>query len=256
MKKTLKLITVITLIFFGSTILAQNATKEFTTSIENKHKKDIFFSKKYISYDVAIVFGGKPYLEGNFTQETGGGKIKLTKKDGSIIVFDGIQVYGKGIADKNKGKARFNIFTWPYFLGAPYKLNDGGTKWSDFTNQKWNNESLETGKLSFEPETGDAPDDWYVIYKNKENILVGAAYIVSFGKGKEAAEKEPHAIKYNNFTDVSGIPFSTDWSFHLWNLEEGYTDLIGEVKLSNIKFLNEADFTIPEGSNLIESPKK
>ncbi len=250
-----KLILSASIFFFCASLLGQKTTENFTKSIEKSHSKEMFLSQKYISYEIDIKFGGKDYMTGTIIQETGGGKIKILKKDGSIILFDGESVYGKGIVEKGESGARFDIFTWSYFLSLPYKLNDKGTIWSDFSKHKWGKEQLETGKLSFQSGTGDAPDDWYVIYKNDKNKLVGAAYIVSFGKGKKEAEKEPHAIKYNNFTDVKGISFATDWTFHMWNLKEGYTTLIGEVKLNNISFLKSADFSVPEGSKKIEAPK-
>lgn len=252
MKKLSVFILLFTLIF---NLSAQNKTEEFTSSIETKHQKEMFMSKKYITYDIDIKFGGKTHLIGTIIQEPGGGKIKIIKKDGSVVLFDGTNVYGKGIPAKAKGGARFDIFTWVYFLGLPYKLNDKGTIWSDFSNQKWGNKKLNSGRLSFKSGTGDAPDDWYVVYKNEENILEGAAYIVSFGKGKKAAEKEPHAIKYNKYITINDIPVATNWTFHMWTLKDGYTDTIGEVQLKNIKFVEKADFAIPSGSEKIENPK-
>jgi len=235
---------------------AQITLENFTSSIEKKHNKEAFLQKNFISYDIDIKFGGNDYLKGTILQETGGGKIQITQENGSIIVFDGDKVYGKGVSDKKKGKARFDIFTWPYFIGMPYKLDDKGTVWSNASKNIWDKEKLATAKLSFESGTGDAPDDWYIVYKNEDNSLAGTAYIVSFGKGKEAAEKEPHAIKYNDYQTIEGIPISTNWSFHLWSIEEGYTETIGEVKLSNIKFLKEADIRVPEGTVIIENPNK
>jgi len=252
----MKQLLIIALLAFSIQINSQKTAKEFTNLIEGKHLKANFLNQKFISYDIEVSFGGKKVLQGNFTQETGGGKIKLTKSDGAIVLFEGNEVYGKGIPEEGKGSARFHIFTWPYFLGLPYKLNDGGTIWSDFSEQKWGTDTLATGKLAFESGTGDAPDDWYIVYKGTNNTIAGAAYIVSYGKGKEAAEKEPHAIKYNDYRMIEGIPFSTDWSFHMWNLEEGYTDTIGKVVLKNIKFLNEADFSIPTQSVVIKNPNK
>ncbi len=252
----MKKLVIVFIVIFTLQANAQNSAKEFTNKIETKHRKSDFMSQKFISYDISVSFGGNEVLKGNFTQNTGGGKIKLTKVDGSVVIFDGKEVYGKGIPEKAKGSARFHIFTWPYFLGLPYKLNDGGTVWSEFSDQKWGTGNLATGKLSFESGTGDAPDDWYIVYKNEDHLLEGAAYIVSYGKGKEAAEKEPHAIKYNDYEMIEGIPFSKNWTFHMWSLTEGYTKEIGLVKVSNIQFLTETDFTIPEGSMPIPNPNK
>lgn len=230
----------------------------FTQSIEKAHNKEIFLNKNAVSYEVEVAFGGNTILEGTITQLTNGGKIRIDKKDGTKIIFDGNQAF-LCPKDKQDPMARFHIFTWSYFFSFPYKLNDEGTKWGSVVNKNWGNMKFmyPTSKLTFAKGTGDAPDDWYVLYKNPNtDILEGSAYIVSFGKGVKEAEKEPHAIKFNDFITIENVPFATNWTFHLWNDSEGYGDQIGEVKLSNIKFLENtrALFNKPENSILIEAP--
>jgi hypothetical protein len=46
-----------------------------------------------------------------------------------------------------------------------------------------------TEKLTFKSGTGDAPDDWYVVYADKKTNLLETAYIVTLKAGKEEAEK-------------------------------------------------------------------
>lgn len=235
--------------------IAQNSISEFVSSVEKTHQKEAFLSKEAITMNINVKFGGKDYLEGTLTQTTGGGNIKIKKKNGATIIFDGSKVYAKGIAADKLGGARFDIFTWSYFLGLPYKLNDGGTKFSEAVSKKWGAQFYNSAKLSFESGTGDAPDDWYVLYQNPETkVLEGAAYIVSYGKGKEAAEKEPHAIKYDGFKTVGVVPFPTSWSFHMWNEKEGYGKQIGSVEISNIQFITAADFSVPKNAILAEAP--
>jgi len=229
---------------------------DFTQNIEKVHQKETFLSKSAISYAVKVAFGGNTILEGVITQLTNGSKIRIDKKDGTKIIFDNKEafIYPNNAEDP---MARFHIFTWSYFFSLPYKLNDNGTIWNAKTQKKWGEKQFDTSKLTFNSGIGDAPDDWYVIYKNpKTNILEGAAYIVSFGKELAEAEKEPHAIKFNNFITVEGVPFATNWTFHMWSDTEGYGDQIGEVKLTNIQFLEdtEALFKKPENSKLIPAP--
>lgn len=244
---------VLAILLFQVTIFTAQEKPQFTSSIEEAHKKEAFMSQKYLKYTIDITFGGKQHLKGEITQETGGGKIKIEKQDGSLIIFDGKEVYSLGIKEEDMGAARFDIFTWSYFLGLPYKLNDQGTIWSNFEENKWGTKNFDTGKLTFESGTGDAPDDWYIIYKNPEtNMLGGAAYIVTFGKGKEKAEKEPHAIKYNKIKLIKSIPIATNWTFYMWSLKKGYEKVIGEVKLSNIKFINEAEFIVPQKAKKVK----
>lgn len=245
MKKRLLLLRLGSLISLG--INAQNDAISFTSTLEDAHRKEAFLSRKILMYDIDIQFGGKPYFKGKVIQTSGGHKIKIEKVNGETILFDGKEVLASGIAAEKLGRARFDIFTWSYFLGLPYKLNDQGTRWSDFMKNIWGDRQLDTAKLTFEVGIGDTYDDWYVVYQNPTTkMLEGAAYIVSFGKGKEAAEKEPHAIKYNNFINVNGIPISTRWTFHMWSQEKGYGTQIGEVNLNNVLFVDKADFSMPK----------
>jgi hypothetical protein len=40
-----------------------------------------------------------------------------------------------------------------------------------------------------------------------------AAYIVTSYNDKEVAEKNPHAIQYLEYKDISGTPIATKWCF-------------------------------------------
>ncbi len=229
----------------------------FTQSIEKAHNKTKFLSNKAVSYDLKVAFGGNTILDGTITQLTNGAKIRLDDhNDGSKVIFDNKEVFISP-SDANDPMARFHIFTWSYFFSLPYKLTDNGTVIGSTVSKKWGEDTKETAKLSFTAGTGDAPKDWYVIYKDQSsNILEGAAYIVSYGKDVAQAEKEPHAIKYSNFTTVEGIPFATKWTYHMWTDLDGYGDKIGEATLSNIKFLDNTKelFNKPENSKILEAP--
>lgn len=231
--------------FFGKQY-AQNESndgKSFTTSIEKAHEQDKFNSNNAVAYTLKLSFGGSPRIDAKITQLTDGSKIRIDYADGKTVIFDGSQVYGFPKTADFKG-ARFDIFTWSYFFALPYKLNDGGTNWANTEKHKWGGTDYPTNKLTFNDGVGDTPDDWYIIYKNPESsLLEGAAYIVSYGKDLAKAEADPHAIKYANFTTTNEVPFATQWTFHNWNLEKGYTDQLGEGTLSNIEFVKkEASF--------------
>ncbi|WP_010181141.1 DUF6503 family protein [Aquimarina agarilytica] len=228
----------------------------FTQKIELTHKKEAYLNHKAISFDINVKFGGKDYLSGTLTQLTNGTKIRLDNKNTTKVIYNGDDVF---ICPKTAeiGGSRFDIFTWSYFFNLPYKLNDPGTIWSTPTKKPLNGSLHQTEKLSFETGIGDAPDDWYIVYKNAiDNTLAGAAYIVSFGKDLAAAEKEPHSIKFNNYQNVDGIPISKKWTFHNWNEKDGYGDQIGEATISNVKFLDvdNALFAKPEDSKPVLAP--
>tara|TARA_R110002012_G_scaffold116415_5_gene264145 strand:- start:842 stop:1669 length:828 start_codon:yes stop_codon:yes gene_type:complete len=230
---------------------------EFTAAIEMAHQNDAFLDKDAVQYDFSVAFGGNTIFEGVITQETDGSMIHMMKKDGSIIVFDGAKVFASNEADLTNPMTRFHIFTWPYFFSMPYKLNDAGTIWEDEKAMTWGDTAFPTARLSFENGVGDTSEDWYEVYKNPEtNVLAGVAYIVSYGKGVEAAEKEPHAAKYNELTMIDDVPFATNWSFHNWNPEDGYTNQIGLATIKNIQFVNKEDsfYAQPDGAGEVAMP--
>lgn len=238
-------------------VVEVNEINEFTAAIEMAHKKDAFLDKDAVQYDFSVAFGGNTIFEGVITQETDGSMIHMMKKDGSIIVFDGAKVFASNEADLTNPMTRFHIFTWPYFFSMPYKLNDAGTIWDDEKAMTWGDTAFPTARLSFENGVGDTSEDWYEVYKNPEtNFLAGVAYIVSYGKGVEAAEKEPHAAKYNELTMVDDVPFATNWSFHNWNPEDGYTNQIGLATIKNIQFVNKEGsfYAQPDGAGEVAMP--
>jgi hypothetical protein len=222
--------------------------KTFSQKIEIAHKKDAFLKKEAIQFDASIEFGGNQIFNANITVSTTSDIAKITYKNGDEIYINKEKVFVSPSLKDNKG-IRFNAYTWSYFFLYPYKLSDTGTKWNDNFKTKETNNIFDVAKLSFEANIGDAPDDWYVVYTDKKtHLLQHVAYIVTLGKTKEAAEADPHAIKYENYKLINGIPFATNWSFYGWNIEKGLSDKIGNAQITNINFVEDfrENFTIPE----------
>ncbi|MDO6738141.1 hypothetical protein [Wenyingzhuangia sp. 2_MG-2023] len=221
-------------------------------AIQNAHHKDHFLSKEAIQFDIAIAFGGNEILKGNMTLTTDSSKGLIALEDGSKIYTLNNKVYYTPNI-KNEKRVRFNAYTWSYFFLLPYKLSDQGTQWDEFEKTTLNGEEKNSQRLTFASGTGDAPDDWYYIYSDpKTNLTSAAAYIVTLGKTKEAAEADPHAIKYSNYQSVDGIPFATNWTYWGWNKTEGLTKQIGEATLSNIHFINNTNDLFVPPADFIE----
>ncbi len=227
----------------------------FVKSIEKAHKKDQFLKHKAVSFNAHIFFGGKEHLNGKITMLTNSTKIRIDKKDESKLIYTGEQVF-LCPEDANEKGARFDMFTWTYFFGLPYKLSDPGTKWELKNPKPLNGVEHQTAKLTFEKGIGDAPDDWYVLYSDNQNVLQAAAYIVSFGSNGDTskAESDPHAIHYKGFKMIDGIPFATQWEFYGWTEEKGLTDKLGEATITDITFLNEEGtiFETPDNAKEIK----
>jgi len=235
---------------------ALSISNQVLNNIEKAHKKDQFLKHKAVSFNINIIFNGNERLDGKITMLTNSSKIRIDKKDTSKLIYDGKNIL-LSPEDANDKGARFDMFTWTYFFGLPYKLNDPGTKLELQDNRSLNNISHTTAKLTFEAGTGDAPDDWYIIYADpKTKLLQAAAYIVTYGSNGNTAkaEEDPHAIHYKNFITVDNIPFATTWEFYGWTTEKGMTDKIGEATITDIVFLEDEGllFDNPKDSKTID----
>ncbi len=220
-----------------SELRSQDLKKEVSlvTMIEQEHNKLAFLDKKNVSFDINLEFGGKKRLEGRITLSTDSRNGKIESKDGNVIIFkDGDVFCSRGMEGN---RARFAAYTWSYFFMFPYKLSDEGTNWKTYENGKLKDQIYDAQKLTFDKGIGDAPDDWYIVYSDKDTHLINtAAYIVTAGATLEEAEKDPHAIEYCDYKEVAGIPIASTWRFWGWQPEQGLTDQLGNAQISNISF--------------------
>jgi hypothetical protein len=251
MKKSL----IITLSFFIFTVksFTQVLTKpqggyadDFVKSIEEAHNSTNFKIHKTISFDVEITWGGKPNLQATVTSLTSSGKVKMQTANGAIVLFDGKDFYLNSDPNGYK-RARFDVMTWQYFFFAPFKLHDKGVMVERDIDRLSEDTPFNTAKMTFAKGTGDSPDDWYMLYKNMQtNRLEGMAYIVTFG-GKKSQEATPHAITYHDWTTLDGVSFPTTWKFREWSAEKGFSTVLGEGKIKNIRWVKNLKgvFTLP-----------
>ncbi len=240
------------LVFLGTTIMAQNKTT-FVKEIETTILADKFHVKEAISFHIDLSFGGKSSFKGEVISSTNSSWIKVIKDDGTTLIFDGKKAWISPAAKNYKG-ARFDMFTWQYFFMAPFKFSDGGTKWKELGDQKYTeNTLLKSAQLTFESGTGDASNDYYIVYKDQNNLVKAMGYIVTYGgKSIAAAEKNAHAIVYNDYRKVNGIPIAHQWFFHNWSKETGLRDEIGNAKISDVKFLKEKNINHQKTNDAIE----
>ena len=226
----------------------------FAEKVEATHKKSLFVSKELVNFDLDLWFGGNKRMECQITMSPDFSRIRMELSDGKVLIYDGEEVYQMGDTTEYK-TARFDIFTWPYFFAFPFKLTDPGTNWENTTYYSLNGRPYASKKLTFDAGVGDAPDDWYIAYADKESYrLYAAAYIVTMGRDQEKAEEDPHAITYENYQMVEGVPIATQWGFWGWDGDQGLTKKLGQAEISNIAFLpmNEALFEAERPMKKIE----
>lgn len=235
-----------------ATTPSAKAPATFADKVAAAHAKADFKAYEAVQFDIQLFFGGNERLNGTITLSTDSRRGVVTTKDGTQVFFQDDKVFCAPETE-NMASTRFMAYTWAYFYMLPYKLNDPGTVWNDYPDKKLSDKVYLTSKLSFEPGTGDAPDDWYVLYADPDSkLLQVAAYIVTAGKDKAEAEKDPHAIEYLNYQNTGGIPIATEWKFWGWQADQGLTDQLGNANLSNIQLLKSAGDLFTPPTNFIE----
>ena len=103
---------------------------------------------------------------------------------------------------------------------------------------QWEGRKYLTSLQTFEAGRGDTPDDWYHLYFDPEsNLLRGMGYIVTYGKPRNEAEKDPHGLLYESYQDFGGILISTRWRFTHFSKQNGFSGNLGTGRISDLRFL-------------------
>ncbi len=235
-------------------IVAVKEVNPFVAKIEEVHHAEIWNSKKVFKCKFELYFGGNLRFKGFLYTTPSATKTRLESEDGTIMIFDGQNAYISPDTSTYE-RARFDVLTWSYFLAAPYKLSDQGTKIEEQGVRLLNDVPYDAAKLSFEANVGDSPDDWYILYKDqKRNLLSAMAYIVTYGKSKEEANQNPHCITYESFIEFEGIPFATVWNFWTWTPAGEMDKLLGTAKLSYFEFVDSASDLFTKNENFKIAP--
>jgi len=234
--------------------IVHSATQRFAELIESAHGLAAWQNQKAIQADITVNFGGKTYLSGTMLFDTSVGRVRMELANGTVLGFDGQDAWIFP-TDATHPSARFDLFTWPYFVAVPMKLRDPGTHLTDLSPLLLHQQPFPTAKLTFDSGVGDSPEDWYILYRHpNHHRLVTMAYIVTFGgKNIEEAEKEPHAITYAGFKTFDGVVISTIWKFWLWDRDQGvHGKALGQAVLSQIRFVQPAPdaFVMPANARV------
>ncbi len=227
------------------TATTSNPASDLLSQIESAHHKTAYLEKEVIQFDIDLNFNGNDKLDATLFLSTDSKYVRIERKDGSVLLFDGEKVWLTPESSSKDG-ARFDVFTWSYFFNLPYKLSDTGT------NVVLKDDGVL--RLTFDAGTGDAPDDWYDLYKHSESdLLIYAGYIVTYG-GTPAvkAATNAHAIGYEDYKSIDGIPIAHQWKFYNYSDTVDTTTTIGDAVLSNIKFIGMDKQLFQKPDNAVE----
>ena len=205
--------------------------------IQFAHATPSFLEQEVLQGRLSFTWRGTFRFSGTLYSRTNSSQMRFDRDSVGSIIFDG-QNYWLNPDTAHFPGAKSSLLTWQYFFLAPYKMRDPGTVWQYYGQRQLNEHTYESGRLSFAPQTGVSPDDWYMVYADPETYLLQAmAYIVTEGQTLQEAEADPHAITYHDYQTIQGIPIAHHWKFWNWSIEEGLQDQIGEASLTDLQFV-------------------
>ncbi|MFW5967641.1 MAG: hypothetical protein ACOCV2_09000 [Persicimonas sp.] len=155
-------------------------------------------------------------------------------------------------------KPRFWALTPYYFIAMPFVLADPGTNLEHVGTDEVHGREHDLVKATYEEDVGDSPDDYYIVYLDKETgELGGLRYVVAYPGIVEEGERTPEKLMvYDEFEDFDGVSLATRFDTYAWDEEtDERKDLVTEVDMSDVEFrpdISDDDFEVPEGAEVIE----
>ncbi|MGJ8713826.1 MAG: DUF6503 family protein [Maribacter stanieri] len=152
---------------------------------------------------------------------------------------------------------KFWALTPLWFVGHPFVLSGEGVNLELLEPTTYKEKEYNVVKVTFDAETGDAPDDYYILYVNKEsNKLAVMRYIVSypqyFKDGGHAPEKFTEFIGEQV---VDGITMPGGFKTY-WTVKDNQPgDYITKIDFTDVSFekdLSKDFFDAPEGAKILE----
>lgn len=215
--------------------------ERFAGPIARAHNAERWAEAQAVRTEFTVNFGGKVRLAGSLVFETRTFRARIETTEGVTAVFDGADAWVSP-ADAELPRARFHLLTWSYFLAAPFKLRDPGSRLDERGALLLDGRRYPAARLTFDAGVGDTPDDWYVVYRDPATDRLRAlAYIVTYGAAVDDAEREPHCATYDGFRYVDGAWVPSRLRIYNWRESEGPVgEPIGEVLFGDIAFVTPA----------------
>ncbi len=174
-------------------------------------------------------------------------------KGGVELGWTGNHAWSKGLAEDSKINPRFWSLTPYYFVGVPFVLADPGVILTLEGEETLNGKLCDVVRVTFEADTGDAPDDYYVVYVDKtSNAVAGLRYVVSYkGFFPDGGQTPEKIMVYGDPIEANGLRFATTYNTFKWDVDaKKKGDLVTKIVASDIKFapVESSFFEIPEGA--------
>ncbi|MEO1271546.1 MAG: hypothetical protein AAFX99_25925 [Myxococcota bacterium] len=146
------------------------------------------------------------------------------------------------VKDPNKSittNPRFWSLTPYYFVGVPFVMADPGVRLEMAGEQAFEGTTWALVKVTFMAGTGDAPDDYYVLYIDKASGRIGGLrYIVTYrGFFKDGGHSPEKFMSYDGSQTVNGITLPKNYRTFAWNPDKkAVGEQVTAITLSDVSF--------------------
>ncbi len=153
---------------------------------------------------------------------------------------------------------RFWSLTPFYFVGVPFVMADEGINLEEAGEIEFEGRTYDLVKATFAQGTGDAPDDFYVVYVDRETGRVGGVrYIVSYpGFFPDGGHSPEKFMAYDGEQRVDGVLFPQTFRTFMWDADKNTTlDLATNSSMTDVAFdatLTDSYFSVPEGASIVD----
>ncbi|MEA1786542.1 hypothetical protein U1E44_10605 [Arenibacter sp. GZD96] len=152
---------------------------------------------------------------------------------------------------------KFWALTPFYFAGLPFVLDGAGVQLQLLPQTQYKNENWDVVKVTFASGTGDAPDDYYILYFHAATHKMGVIrYIVSypayFPEGGHMPEKFMDLFGEQT---VAGITLPESYKTHWLSDKDLPGEYITSITLSEVSFdqgIDQRYFDPPQGATMVE----
>lgn len=160
--------------------------------------------------------------------------------------------------DAKTSSPRFWSLTPYYFVGVPFVFADEGITLVDEGPIEFEGKAYDQIRVTFAAGTGDAPDDFYVMYLEQETGRVGGVrYVVSYpGFFPDGGHSPEKFMAYDGAQVIDGITLPQSFRTFAWDVEgKAPKEKVTDTTLSEVSFLPEtpeAAFHVPQGAQVLD----
>jgi hypothetical protein len=190
--------------------------------------------------------------------DTWGSKARHQLWDKREVEFgwDGRAAWANAAPEALGTNARFWALTPYYFVALPFVLADPGVQLGLEGQDTFEGRTYDLVRVTFAQGTGDAPDDYYILYIDRETRRTGATrYVVSykgfFPQGGHTPEK---LMVFDGERVVEGIKLAASLRSFAWT-EAGLGEQATKCLFEEVSFRRDLApdfFQAPQGATMLE----